>query len=175
MLMCCYDYCLVFDVQGDVYGGHYYAYIRPAVGDFWSSIEEVDRDVTSAVASVPDGGASTDDIEKGTAAGASGRGESELGGKWYKFDDDQVSLVDRRTAVEGSFGSGAGSMLTRSYASAYMLVYIREAEAAHIMAPATIPPALTTRLNAEYQRHMEVQLTVSMTVCLPSVCLFVIF
>ena len=105
----------------------------------------MDRDVTAAVATGP--GAA------GAAAAAAGAGV--LGGKWFKFDDEQVSHVDRRQAVQGSFGSG-GRM--HQYASAYMLVYIREAEAARLMATVKIPAALTSRLDVEYQRHAEVRL-----------------
>jgi hypothetical protein len=132
-------------VQGDVFGGHYYAYIRPSVGHFWEDISAVDRDVTAAIAEGPGG----------TGIATNTRTKTGLGGKWFKFDDEYVTEVDRRQAVEGSYGSGKEIPGARSYHSAYMLVYIREAEAASIMSRVEPPAALTARLNEEYQRSME--------------------
>ena len=58
------------------------------------------------------------------------------GGRWYKFDDDLVTPADRREAVEMCYGSGyTQGNIPRSgdYSSAYMLVYIRETEAPHVV------------------------------------------
>ena len=126
--------------QGDVYGGHYYAYIRPSIGDFWGNVSEVNRDVDAAINS-----------ESGL------RSDLGRGGEWFKFDDDFVSKVDRREAVEGSYGSAGATFLRRSYHSAYMLVYIRESDACRTMADVAIPDALTTRLNKEYLRNIEAE------------------
>lgn len=49
--------------------------------------------------------------------------------KWYKFDDDSVSIVDEKTAIDDNFGGQS-----KLY-SAYYLVYIRKTEIEKIMAP----------------------------------------
>ena len=55
--------------------------------------------------------------------------------KWYKFDDDAVSVVDEKTAIDDNFG-GKNNMSLRMF-SAYYLVYIRKSEIERIMAPVT--------------------------------------
>mmetsp|Transcript_25746 Transcript_25746/g.43375 ORF Transcript_25746/g.43375 Transcript_25746/m.43375 type:complete len:1590 (+) Transcript_25746:156-4925(+) len=127
---------------GDVYGGHYYAYIRPSEGEFWQNIAEVDRDVSTALETSP----------SNVSSSIPG-----LGGKWFKFDDEVVSRVDRRLAVEDSYGTGGTSLFRKNFHSAYMLVYIREAEAARTMADVQIPSDLASRLNEEYLRNMEIE------------------
>ena len=83
-------------MQGDVYGGHYYAFIRPTGKDaFWDGVFGKDKSTR---------------------------------GKWYKFDDENVFPADRREAVEMCYGEESGA----GFSSAYMLVYIRETEAAQV-------------------------------------------
>jgi hypothetical protein len=54
-------------------------------------------------------------------------------GFWYKFDDDHVTCVTERTAVQNCYGRDGGSgAFAGSVSSAYMLVYIRERDAAEV-------------------------------------------
>ena len=86
-----------------MYGGHYFAYIRPSIDDFWQC------------------------IPLGSEAPAAS-------GKWFKFDDEIVSRAHRREAVEMCYGRSDDDSLARlSFSSAYMLVYIRETEAAKVI------------------------------------------
>ncbi len=91
-----------------MYGGHYYAYIRPSV------IES-----REGLPSEPP----TEFYETATSSGDASDGK---GGKWYKFDDEHVTCVREVDAVDGCYGRGPGD---GGLGSAYMLVYIRENEA----------------------------------------------
>jgi hypothetical protein len=96
-----------------VSGGHYIAFIRPSSGDSFWQMETV-----------------TDS-------------SFQFGGRWYKFDDDNVTPADRREAVEMCYGSGyTKGNVPRSgdYSSAYMLVYIRETEAPQVLKHILPPP-----------------------------------
>jgi hypothetical protein len=66
-------------------------------------------------------------------------------GRWYKFDDEDVFPANRREAVDLCYGDRQ----TRGFSSAYMLVYIRESEAAEVMAGVEIPSDLLERLEQE--------------------------
>lgn len=87
----------------------------------------------------------------------------EKDGKWYKFDDDRVTPVTDREVLEDNFGgeipNGQLGGLARApvramkrFTNAYMLVYVRDAEADEILKPFTIedtPPHLRKRLEEE--------------------------
>lgn len=116
-----------------MYGGHYYAHIRPSTsesargtdGGFWSRVSQ---------------------------SSADGRDDSFMnslskGGEWFQFDDESVNAIDRRHAVEGNYGSRC------DVHSAYMLVYLREAEAGHIMGPVEPPLALVDTLEQVYSAY----------------------
>lgn len=74
--------------------------------------------------------------------------------QWFKFDDEHVTRAREREAVESCFGrrlpeSGGYRGMT---SSAYMLVYIRQAEAPEIMkhiGDDEIPAGLQQRLDSE--------------------------
>lgn len=70
---------------------------------------------------------------------------SENQGRWFKFDDEDVFPANRREAVDMCYGDKQ----TRGFSSAYMLVYIRETEAAEVMAGVEIPSPLIARLEEE--------------------------
>lgn len=88
-----------------MYGGHYYAYIRPSVSDFWQGVGS----------------------KLSTTAGAVDAAASQ--GRWFKFDDEDVFPANRREAVDMCYGDRS---MSRGLSSAYMLVYIREAEAPQV-------------------------------------------
>jgi hypothetical protein len=92
-------------------------------------------------------------------------------GQWYKFDDETVQMVRPFEAINQCFGRNKTTARTGSQmgtlpvvphlspslplipplGSAYMLVYIRESNAAETMAKVTqgdIPPCLTNKLDA---------------------------
>lgn len=101
--------------------------------------------------------------------------------RWYKFDDTRVIPCTEREAVEDNFG-GNDSHLTsaeadelyrttgvrpsryRKYTSAYLLVYIREADLGDILVPveeSDVPAYLVERIRAddeaEAKRRIERQ------------------
>jgi len=112
--------------HGDVGGGHYYAYIRPTTKHFsYSSLP-----LSEEAANVADDKA------------------------WFKFNDESVSSVTEREAIQNCFGQRPSRFIndlnSDSTSSAYMLVYILESQASRIMAPvstADIPDGLNRRLN----------------------------
>lgn len=63
--------------------------------------------------------------------------QPEMGGKWYKFDDDKVLPVTTKEVLEDNFGgdmlSRPGSKSIKNFSNAYMLVYIREADREEIL------------------------------------------
>ncbi len=120
--------------QGDVGGGHYYAYIRPTTDTFNYSMLSADPATLAGVAH-PDQ-------------------------QWYKFNDEVVYHVPQREAVDNCYGRRAKEGLPRGLSSAYMLVYIREAEAPQIMRPVTmtdIPASLEERLQTELNAKLAAE------------------
>jgi hypothetical protein len=59
-----------------------------------------------------------------------GEDDSGRGGKWYKFNDDVVLEVPAHEAIDRCYGRRTVS--DYSINSAYMLVYVREAEACEV-------------------------------------------
>jgi len=96
---------LVHSKQGDVSGGHYYAFIRPSLP--------------------PSAGGAGVEFWNGSI----GQNLNGCGGQWFKFDDDCVTKVEEFVAVEGCFG---GNESRSSISSAYMLVYVREDRAGEV-------------------------------------------
>lgn len=116
--------------QGDVGGGHYYAYIRPTTETFDYSGNPVIAKPGEPVRV------------------AAGRDQ-----QWFKFNDETVLQVPQREAVDYCYGQRIkeGEFLRRM-SSAYMLVYIREGDAPDIMREVTaedIPAELGERLDTE--------------------------
>lgn len=112
--------------QGDVGGGHYYAYIRPTTDTFqYSTLADPE-----------------------SLAGVAHKDR-----QWFKFNDETVSQVPQREAVDICYGRRfRDPNHLRGLSSAYMLVYIRETEAPEIMKPVTmedIPRGLEERLQME--------------------------
>lgn len=119
--------------SGDVHGGHYYAYIRPANKHTYG------QDPTTLTA----------------RANANA-------GKWFMFNDEHVYEVHKKEAVDMCFGGGRTNSYGVSHeqmASAYMLVYVRVDSGKELMAPSAssvedIPPALSLRLDGQQQKEM---------------------
>lgn len=109
---------------GEVYGGHYYAFIR--------AMPCIDSSVDSKIwlGEPPEG---LHDLE-------SLRRWREKRAKWFKFDDERVTPVSQEDAVKKSFGRSivdTSSTISRTeligtMSSAYMLVYIRERDANNV-------------------------------------------
>jgi len=122
-----------------VYGGHYYSHIRPTKvntepgSGFWSGVTNSAKE------------------RAGIADYEQHMNTLSQGGDWFQFDDDDVTAVDRRHAVEGSFGSRC------DIHSAYMLVYIRESEAEEVMAKVTPPVALVEKLEQSYSEETSTE------------------
>ena len=78
------------------------------------------------------------------------------GGKWFKFDDENVYEVQEEEAIDFNFGRGH---LNAGFSSAYMLLYIRADAIDEMMAPINsndIPVTLVRRLSQEhYVSHVE--------------------
>ena len=64
-----------------------------------------------------------------TSAGAVDAAASDNMGRWFKFDDEDVFPANRREAIDMCYGDRS---MSRGLSSAYMLVYIREAQAAQV-------------------------------------------
>jgi ubiquitin C-terminal hydrolase len=109
--------------SGEVYGGHYYAYIR-------AMREESFGGSSSWIDEAPD--MLPGETETSPAYQARLIEWRDRRGLWYKFDDDHVTCVTERTAVQRCYGRDAGSLGSSSVSSAYMLVYIRERDAAEV-------------------------------------------
>ncbi|OZJ04728.1 hypothetical protein BZG36_01825 [Bifiguratus adelaidae] len=85
----------------------------------------------------------------------------EKDGKWYKFDDDRVTLATLKEVTEENFGgeppNAMGAVrpnmkVLKRFTNAYMLVYIRESAIDEVLAPVTIddiPDHLKRRLDEE--------------------------
>lgn len=69
--------------------------------------------------------------------------------QWYKFDDSTVVKVSERRALQDNFGG----ITQRHPATAYMLIYVREAEREALFAPTTLPPELRARLAEDELRE----------------------
>jgi len=145
--------------SGDVGGGHYYAYIRPS-----SSFQHLSAAAAAAAAASGEGqggeaGGREDDGHRGADQSFSVRPtfQEGRGGEWFKFNDEKVSRVTPKEAINYHYGRSTGGINT-SFASAYMLVYIRETEAAKLMEDRKaeeIPQDLTLRLDAEFQERQR--------------------
>jgi hypothetical protein len=169
--------------QGDVGGGHYYAYIRPTTPLFsygpaspaasteangnghgnGHGLHHADNvpgdDAELGGADAPLGSflaTATHLLGRHTSGGRAGKDQ-----QWYKFNDEVVLPVTQREAVDYCYGRRIReNEFFRSMSSAYMLVYIREAEAAEIMREVTdadIPEDLDVRLNAELTQKLALQ------------------
>jgi Ubiquitin carboxyl-terminal hydrolase len=176
--------------QGDVGGGHYYAYIRPGKGkpvdpessdkveivgfDYQRAAERAGEEYEKAGVDprtvVSAGSASG--VGSSSSSGGGGDGddgdmspeavalmqkidqclEAEArGGQWYKFNDESVQKVVPFEAINYCFGRQQDYRMAHfGGGSAYMLVYIRESDAAEVMRPlgdADLPEQLTQRLD----------------------------
>jgi len=156
--------------QGDVGGGHYYAYIRPGagveeVGEKFNYADAAARstaaaaEAAAAAAATAAGGAEAmDDAMPGPApapapAPMAADEHAARQGQWYKFNDETVIKVPPREAINHCYGKDPRAPPSFwSVGSAYMLVYIRESDVAKVMEPlgdADIPGALTERLDLQ--------------------------
>ncbi|KAI8611746.1 cysteine proteinase [Chytriomyces sp. MP71] len=76
-------------------------------------------------------------------------------GKWFKFDDDRVTPVSEKDAMEENYGVDPGNpktKLIKRFTNAYMLVYVRDSTADEILKPITkqdIPEHLRRRFDEE--------------------------
>jgi len=116
--------------SGDVGGGHYYAYIRPSGENYDYGAQ------TWNLAEFKDNPEWVDKLARR--------------GPWYKFDDEKVTRVAHKDAIDRAFGTNHNMQMLSG--SAYMLVYIRESEAHNIMqhlGPDDIPASLKQRLDRE--------------------------
>ena len=57
--------------------------------------------------------------------------------QWYKFNDERVTKVEEKEAVEGMFGGSEYQMPPWKTSSAYMLVYVRESAIPELSAEVT--------------------------------------
>jgi ubiquitin carboxyl-terminal hydrolase 7 len=86
--------------------------------------------------------------------------------QWYKFDDDRVSKVDTKTAVDDNFGGDMETTALRygqrvvttikRAANAYMLVYMRDADIPTVQRPVLeedVPSALIAKFEEEARRE----------------------
>jgi ubiquitin C-terminal hydrolase len=185
------DYVLhsVLVHTGDYGGGHYYAYIRPSDAEHCDYKVEGEKMRTKA----QDIKARLDDIvaEKCNAmnldvSNASPESLETLkntvlyhelkhigrGGKWFRFDDDNVYQVEEREAIEYHYGRLSEAQLRENrhfvvnngFASAYMLLYVRADEIGDTMGNfenEELPYSLINRLKFEktimdYKRTLAV-------------------
>jgi len=163
------DYILhsVLVHSGDFGGGHYYAYIRPMCDsqsdfDYMQHAQKIKPAADNAMktyaaenAFVEQGGDPLRDpmTKLQECMNTLGRG-----GKWYKFDDENVYAVEDEEAVDYCFGRRDGAFgINQSMASAYMLLYIRASAVSDVMrkfdqtSNEDIPKSLVRRLSAEVQ------------------------
>ena len=80
------------------------------------------------------------------------------GSQWYEFDDTRVSAVDESAAVTRQFGgdysrAGGGWRWLGARPNAYMLTYVRKAEARELraadgLAEAHLPPDVRAAFDA---------------------------
>ena len=80
-------------------------------------------------------------------------------GKWYKFDDEKVTVATAEQAINDNFGGeetvqyyGKLTYTQKKVSSAYMLIYVRESEVDWVMKEVTedeVPPHLHERFMEE--------------------------
>ena len=154
--------------QGDVGGGHYYAYIRPGAGCEQSAGESGSGTSRFNYAEAAKHGltasssSSSSSAAASASAAATGNGHHEdkdiqtvlertaRNGQWFKFNDEAVTKVSPKVAINLCYGARSSNAIYGGGGSAYMLVYIRESDAANVMQPlqdSTIPSELTERLD----------------------------
>ena len=141
--------------QGDVGGGHYYAYIRPGAGAGYDKssggtgvgrfdyAEAARHGLTASSSSTGNGHHEDKDIQ--TVLERTART-----GQWFKFNDEAVTKVPPKEAINLCYGVRSSDNFWGGVGSAYMLVYIRESDAANVMQPLRdydIPRELTERLD----------------------------
>lgn len=115
-------------LQGDVHGGHYYAFIRPSSGYAYGGVE--------ANRAEEDGKDDEEDEDSPAAIAPANEGV----GKWYRFNDEQVYEVSKMEAVDNCFGRTStrkGLQFPSSMSSAYMLVYVRKADSPKVCVTAS--------------------------------------
>ena len=158
--------------QGDVGGGHYYAYIRPGAGYDKSSGEtSTSRFDYAEAARHGLTASSSSSAASASAATSTGNGHHEdkdvqsvlektaRNGQWFKFNDEAVMKVPPKEAINLCYGARSTNTIWGGGGSAYMLVYIRESDAAEVMQPlrdSDIPYELAERLDTlKAQRAAE--------------------
>jgi ubiquitin carboxyl-terminal hydrolase 7 len=82
--------------------------------------------------------------------------------KWYKFDDEKVTQVEEREAVQDNWGgpsvSPYGVSGLQKLNSAYMLTYVRKSDAAEILRPIAndeVPAAVVDGIKEEDQLRVQ--------------------
>eukprot|EP00981_Chlorochromonas_danica_P002970 scaffold601_cov170-Ochromonas_danica.AAC.31 len=181
--------------SGDVGGGHYFAYIRPATQynlDTVYNIDYVRKKIENSLAH-PQSNGNGHEVDGSNAIGGSGN----IAESWYKFNDEVVMKVTELEAIHYYFGRRyhashhrmsepaakhdvdedhiqhywqVNSILTdqadqhnnidynlTTFASAYMLVYIRLEDAQQIMKPmpeSSIPQSLINTIQP-FERQRE--------------------
>lgn len=116
-----YDLYGVLVHSGDVYGGHYYAFIRPG-----------------------------------------------LESQWLKFDDERVYKVSETDAIDDNYGGEdvitynfhgkVHHSVSKKFANAYMLIYVRRSDIADLLAPvpeSVMPTHLKRRFEEEEKMREE--------------------
>ena len=81
-----------------------------------------------------------------------------LDGRWARFDDDVVSRVSRREAVEQNFGGTDEDFVMKQCTNAYMLVYVRQSARDSVLSQVLaedIPPGLVDRLEREKRGELQ--------------------
>lgn len=121
--------------SGDVHGGHYYAYIRPANKHKYGECLDAEGKPLPGV---------------------------EKAGKWYMFNDENVYEVHKKEAVDLCFGNKTNGNMPvgiEKFASAYMLVYIRVDSGIEAMKPMecieeVIPSALSLKFDGHKKKEL---------------------
>ncbi|XP_063902380.1 ubiquitin carboxyl-terminal hydrolase 7-like [Zophobas morio] len=88
-----------------------------------------------------------------------------IGGDWLKIDDDRVTKVDAKEAIEGNYGSDAAvntsevgqlrdpqRLKLKHYSNAYMLVYIRDSCLKEVLCEVSIND-VPLHLRARFERE----------------------
>ena len=94
--------------SGDIHSGHYYAFIRPGLfADHWEEEEEEEEEEDGGgegEEGAEEGGAKAKEREKQRAKRRRRKERRLKNPAWYKFDDETVTRVTRKDAVEANFG-----------------------------------------------------------------------
>ena len=150
--------------QGDVGGGHYYAYIRPTTEKFqYDSLTNSTGGSSNSTTTAATANTVKPGMNESFLASADGvrHNKANKDQQWFKFNDEVVHPVTQREAVNYCYGrSMKDTEYFRGLSSAYMLVYIREAEAGNIMqevTPEDIPEDLDIRLNQEMTTKLALE------------------